>query len=72
LFSKGLLSPEAIVTELIGVALLLAVVLIDWPSVIDKTRGWWATRRGRPLPPPIRASLLPDRAPGDRTPDSAW
>jgi hypothetical protein len=48
LFGRGLLSPEAIATELIGVALLLAVVLIDWPSVIDRARGWWATRRGRP------------------------
>jgi uncharacterized membrane protein YdjX (TVP38/TMEM64 family) len=58
LFDKGLFSPEAIVTQLIGVAVLIAIVFIDWPSVIDKARGWWATRRGRPTPPPIRNSAL--------------
>jgi len=62
LFSKGLLSPQAIATELIGVALLLAVVLVDWPSVIDKARAGWAARRGRPAPPPIEQGLLtPER-----------
>jgi uncharacterized membrane protein YdjX (TVP38/TMEM64 family) len=73
LFSKGLLSPQAIATELIGVLLLIAVVLIDWPSVIDKGRGWWAARRGRPAPPPIRQRLAPDPAPGSSgpAPDSA-
>lgn len=60
LFSKGLFSPQAIATELIGVALLLAFILIDWPSVIDNTRGWWAARRGRPAPPSIRQEL-PER-----------
>ena len=54
LFSKGLFSPQEIATELIGVALLLAVILIDWPSVIDNARGWWAARRGRPDPASIR------------------
>jgi uncharacterized membrane protein YdjX (TVP38/TMEM64 family) len=58
LFSKGLFSPQAITTELIGVALLIAVVLIDWPAVIDKARGWWAARRGRAAPPPIAQGLL--------------
>jgi uncharacterized membrane protein YdjX (TVP38/TMEM64 family) len=58
LFSKGLFSPQAIATELIGVALLIAVVLVDWPSVIDKARNWWAARRGRPAPPSIRQRLL--------------
>ncbi|HWX09060.1 MAG TPA: hypothetical protein VNY33_03700, partial [Gaiellaceae bacterium] len=57
LFSKGLLSPQAIITELIGVALLIAVVLIDWASVIDKARNWWAARRGRPAPASIRQSF---------------
>jgi hypothetical protein len=60
LFDKGLFSPQAIVTQLIGVAVLIAIVFIDWPSVIDTGRGWWATRRGRPTPPPIRDSALPD------------
>ena len=59
LFSKGLFSPQAIATELIGVALLLAVILIDWPSVIDKARGWWAARRGRPAPRSIRQEPKP-------------
>jgi uncharacterized membrane protein YdjX (TVP38/TMEM64 family) len=44
LFAKGFFSPQAIATELISVALLIAVVLIDWPSVIDKARGWRAAR----------------------------
>ena len=59
LFSKGLFSPQAITTELVGVALLFAIVLIDWPSVIDRLRGWWAARRGRPAPSPIRQGLPP-------------
>ena len=59
LFDKGLFSPEAIITQLIGVALLIAIVFVNWPSVIDKARGWWAARRGRPAPPPIRNSALP-------------
>jgi hypothetical protein len=62
LFSKGLFSPQAIATELVGVALLIAIVLVDWPSVIDKVRGWWAARRGHPAPAPIRKGLLPDQA----------
>jgi membrane protein YqaA with SNARE-associated domain len=61
LFTKGLFSPQAIVTELVGLALLVAVVVVDWPSVIDMVRGWWARRRGRPAPPPIRESLGSDR-----------
>src|SRR5260370_41802040 len=61
-FSKGWLSPQAIITELIGVALVIAMVVIDWPSVIDKARGWWAARRGRPAPPPIRQGLTPRQA----------
>src|SRR5258708_33420248 len=61
-FSKGLFSPQAITTEVIGVALVIAMVVIDWPSVIDKARGWWAARRGRPAPPPIRQGLAPRQA----------
>jgi hypothetical protein len=57
LFRKGLASPQAIATTLIAVALLVAIVLIDWPSVIDKVRGWWAARRGKPKPAPIRQEL---------------
>jgi hypothetical protein len=63
LFSKGLFSPQAIATELAGVALLLAVILLDWPAVIDKARGWWAARHGRPAPAPIRQELQLDRLP---------
>jgi hypothetical protein len=60
LFDKGLFSPEAIATQLVGVVVLIAIVLIDWPAVIDKARGWWATRRGQPAPPPISQSALPE------------
>jgi hypothetical protein len=66
LFTKGLFSPQAIVTELIGVALLIAIVVIDWPSVIDRARSWWAAKRGRPAPPPIRQSLFTDPPSGAR------
>jgi uncharacterized membrane protein YdjX (TVP38/TMEM64 family) len=65
LFDKGLFSPEAIATQLVGVAVLIAIVLIDWPAVIDKARGWWATRRGQPAPPPIRQSALPPVTPAE-------
>jgi uncharacterized membrane protein YdjX (TVP38/TMEM64 family) len=47
LLAKGFFSPQAIATELVSVALLIAVVLIDWPSVIDRSRRWWAAKRGR-------------------------
>ena len=70
-FDKGLLSPQAIATQLIGIAVLVAIVFIDWPAVIDKVRGWWATRHGRPAPPPIRQVLLsevPPKAPRDPYP----
>ena len=68
LFTKGLFSPQAIATTLVGVALLVAVVVIDWPSVIDRMRGWWAARRGLPAPRPIRESLMPDNTEPDRHP----
>jgi uncharacterized membrane protein YdjX (TVP38/TMEM64 family) len=59
-FAKGLLSPEAIATAIIGLILLIAIVLIDWPSTIDRARNWWAAKRGQPAPPPIRQSLSLD------------
>jgi hypothetical protein len=58
IFDKGLLSPQAIATQLLGIAVLLAIVFIDWPTVIDKVRGWWAARHGRPAPQPIRELVL--------------
>ncbi len=58
LFAKGLLSPAAIATQVIALAAVVAIVLVDWPSVIDKVRAWWAARRGRPAPVPIRQALL--------------
>ena len=61
-FTRGFFSPQAIATELIGLALLIATVTIDWPSVIDRVRGWWAARRGRPAPPSIRQELLQGQA----------
>lgn len=54
LFSHGLFSAQAIATQLVSVALIVAAVLIDWPAVIDTVRRWWAARRGRPAPPSIR------------------
>jgi uncharacterized membrane protein YdjX (TVP38/TMEM64 family) len=66
LFDKGLLSPQAIATQLTGVAVLIAIVCIDWPPVIDRVRGWWAARRGQPAPPPIRHSALPQATPAER------
>jgi hypothetical protein len=60
LFRQGFTSPQAIATQLIAVALLVAMVTVDWPSTIDKLRAWWAARRGRPEPRPIRESLMAD------------
>ena len=45
LFDKGLFSPEAIVTQLSGIAVLIAIVFIDWPRVIGRAQGSWAARR---------------------------
>jgi hypothetical protein len=44
----------------IAVALLVAIVTVDWPSTIDRLRAWWADRHGRPKPRPIRESLMAD------------
>jgi hypothetical protein len=57
LFHNGLTSPQAIATTLVSVAVLVAIVLIDWPAVIDKVRDWWAARHGKPKPAPIRQEL---------------
>ena len=59
LFEGGPFSFEAIVTQLIGIAVLIAIIFIDWAAAIDRPRGWWAARRGRPAPPSIRNSALP-------------
>lgn len=61
LFEEGLTSPKAIATQLISIAVLVIIVKVDWPSAIDRLRAWWAARRGRPKPPPIRDSLMPGR-----------
>jgi hypothetical protein len=60
LFRQGFTSPQAIAIQLIAIALLVAMVSIDWPSTIDKLRAWWAARRGRPKPRPIRETLTRD------------
>jgi membrane protein YqaA with SNARE-associated domain len=60
LFRKGFGSPQAIAAQLIAIALLVVILRIDWPSTIDRLRAWWAARRGRPKPRPIRESLMPD------------
>lgn len=48
LFRQGFTSPQAIATQLLTVAALIAIVKIDWPTTIDKVRAWWAARPGRP------------------------
>jgi hypothetical protein len=58
LFRQGLTSPQAIATQVIAIALLVVIARVDWPSTIDKLRAWWAARRGRPKPPPIRETLM--------------
>jgi membrane protein YqaA with SNARE-associated domain len=58
--AQGATSPQAIAVGLLGVASLVAVVLIDWIDVIDRTRAWLAHRRGRAAPPSIRAKLGPE------------
>jgi hypothetical protein len=70
-FEKGLLSPAAIATQVIALAAVVAIVLVDWPSVIDKVRARWAARRGRPAPVPIRQALLSDPRMGDRQSDGS-
>jgi hypothetical protein len=57
IFRDGFTSPQAIATQVLAVAVLIAILLIDWPAVIDRVRGWWAARRGRPKPKPIREEL---------------
>jgi hypothetical protein len=60
LFRQGFTSPQAIAVQLVAVALLVAIVTVDWPSTIDRLRAWWAARHGRPKPRPIRESLTAD------------
>ena len=60
LFDKGFTSPQAVATQVVALLVLIAVVLIDWPTVIDKVRDWWAARRGKPKPRSIRDTLKPD------------
>jgi hypothetical protein len=59
LFRKGFTSPQAIAVQVVSVAVLIAIIAIDWPSVIDRLRSWWAARRGRPKPRPITETLMP-------------
>lgn len=70
LLREGLLSPHVIVTQLLAVGLLVAMVKIDWPTVIDRARACWAGRRGRPAPPPIRDTLQPDASTADAKRDA--
>jgi hypothetical protein len=63
LFQKGFTSPQAIATQVIAIALLVVIARVDWPTTIDKLRAWWAARRGRPKPPPIRETLMEDTPP---------
>jgi membrane protein YqaA with SNARE-associated domain len=60
LFRQGFTSPQAIAVQLVALALLVAMVRIDWPSTLDTLRAWWAARRGRPKPRPIRETLTVD------------
>ena len=58
LFEDGLTSPQAIATQVLAIVALVVIVKVDWPTTIDRVRGWWAARRGRPKPPPIRDTVL--------------
>jgi uncharacterized membrane protein YdjX (TVP38/TMEM64 family) len=60
LFRQGFTSPQAIAIQVAAVTVLVVIVTVDWPSTIDKVRAWWAARRGRPKPRPIREILMPD------------
>ena len=44
--------------SVLGIVALVVIVKVDWPSAIDRLRAWWAGRRGRPKPPPIRDTLV--------------
>jgi hypothetical protein len=57
LFRQGFTSPQAIAVQLVALALLVVMVRVDWPSTLDALRAWWADRRGRPKPRPIRETL---------------
>ena len=73
LFRQGFSSPQAIATQVIAIVVLIGIIKIDWPTTIDTVRAWWATKRGRPTPRPIRETLTVEapRAPvvAKRTPD---
>jgi hypothetical protein len=60
LFRQGFTSPQAIAVQVAAIAVLVVIVTVDWPSTIDQVRAWWAARRGRPKPRPIREILMPD------------
>jgi uncharacterized membrane protein YdjX (TVP38/TMEM64 family) len=68
LFRQGLTSPQAIATQLVALAVLVAIIRVDWPSTVDKLRAWWAVRRGRPKPRPIRETLMADSPKSSRPP----
>ena len=58
LFQQGFTSPQAIATQVIAILVLIAIIKIDWPTTIDKVRAWWAAKRGRPKPRPIREAVM--------------
>lgn len=65
-FDKGLFSPQAIATQVVAAALLIAMVTVDWPSVIDKGRAWVGRlarqahpAAGPPDPPARRGTTAP-------------
>ena len=59
-FSEHSLLTYASAIAFRAIVALVVIVKVDWPSTIDRLRAWWAARRGRPKPPPIRDSLMPD------------
>jgi membrane protein YqaA with SNARE-associated domain len=61
--AQGLISPRAIVLGVVGVAGLLAVVLVNWVDIIDRSRAWAARRKGQPPPPSIRRELRQEGTP---------
>ena len=59
ILAGGVSSPRAIVAGVLGLVALVALVRIDWISVIDRARASVAHHRGRPAPPSIREQLGP-------------
>lgn len=54
LFRQGLTSPATIAIQVASLAVVFAMIKVDWIKVIDWTRGRIAHMRGKPVPPSVR------------------